>query len=71
MMITDLGVMNFANTEREMQLSALYPGVKFEDVQKEVGWPLRSAEKIEVMEPPAAEELRLIREEIDPTGMYR
>jgi glutaconate CoA-transferase, subunit B len=71
MMITDLGVMNFANTEREMQLSALYPGVKFEHVQKEVGWPLRSAEEIEVMEAPAAEELRLIREEIDPTGMYR
>lgn len=71
MMITDVAVLNFANPEREMQLSALYPGVKLEDVQKEVGWPLRSADKIAVIEAPAADELRLIREEIDPTGMYR
>ena len=54
-----------------MQLTALYPGVTREDVQAEVGWPLRLAEKIGEIAPPSNEELRLIREEIDPGGMYR
>ena len=71
MIITDMGLLNFANAEREMQLCALYPGVSADQVQAEVGWTLRSAPKIDSVEPPSAEELRLIREEIDPGGMYR
>lgn len=71
MIITDMGLLNFANAEREMQLCALYPGVSADQVQAEVGWTLRSAAKIDSVEPPSAEELRLIREEIDPGGMYR
>jgi glutaconate CoA-transferase, subunit B len=71
LVITDMGILNFDNVEREMQLGAFYPGVNANDVQAEVGWPLRAAEKIGEIEPPSAEELRLIREEIDPSGMYR
>jgi len=71
LVITDMGVLNFANPDREMQLSALYPGVVPDNVQAEVGWPLRLAEKIGEIAPPSNEELRLIREEIDPGGMYR
>jgi glutaconate CoA-transferase subunit B len=69
--ITDKAIFDFANAEREMQLSALYPGVSAGEVQAEVGWPLRSAEKIEEVAPPSGEELRLIRDEVDPKGMYR
>jgi glutaconate CoA-transferase, subunit B len=71
LMITDKAILNFDNPEREMQLSALYPGVTVNDVQAEVGWPLRLAEKIEQVTAPSAEDLRLIREELDPNGMYR
>ncbi|HEX2928588.1 MAG TPA: CoA-transferase [Candidatus Binatia bacterium] len=71
LVITDMGVLNFANPEREMQLSALYPGVTSDKVQAEVGWPLRVADKIDEIAAPSEEELRLIREEIDPNGMYR
>ena len=71
LVITDMGVLNFANPDREMQLSALYPGVAPDKVQAEVGWPLRLAEKIGEIAAPSTEELRLIREEIDPGGMYR
>src|SRR6266567_675811 len=65
LMITDKGILNFDNSQREMQLSALYPGVAVNDVQAEVGWPLRLAEKIEEVTAPSLEELRLIREELD------
>jgi glutaconate CoA-transferase, subunit B len=71
LMITDKGILNFDNPEREMQLSALYPGVAVNDVQAEVGWTLRLTEKIEEVTAPSLEELRLIREELDPKGMYR
>jgi len=71
LMITDKGILNFDNSQREMQLSALYPGVTIDEVKAEVGWPLRLAGKMEDVDPPSAEELRLIREELDPGAMYR
>src|SRR3989449_10716310 len=71
LMITDKGILNFDNSQREMQLSALYPGVTGKDVQTEVGWPLRVAESIQEADVPTNEELRLIQEELDPHGMYR
>ena len=69
--ITDKAVLNFANPEREMQLNALYPGVTAEDVQAEVGWPLRLAATIDGIPAPTSEELHLIRDEVDPAAMYR
>jgi glutaconate CoA-transferase subunit B len=71
LMITDKGILNFDNSQREMQLSALYPGVTVDEVKAEVGWSLRLAGKMEEVDPPSAEELRLIREELDPGAMYR
>ncbi len=71
MVITDKAVLNFANPEREMQLCALYPGVTAQDVQTEVAWPLRSTKELDVIAAPSAAELHLIRDEVDPKGMYR
>jgi glutaconate CoA-transferase subunit B len=71
LMITDKAILNFDNPEREMQLSELYPGVTLQAVQAEVGWPLRLAATIGETVPPTAEEIRLIRDEVDPQGMYR
>jgi glutaconate CoA-transferase subunit B len=71
LVITDKAILNFSNPEREMQLSELYPGVTVADVQAEVGWPLRLAETIKQTAAPTAEELHLIRDEVDPQGMYR
>lgn len=71
LVITDKAMLNFANPDREMQLSALYPGVTVNDVQAEVGWPLRRAGTIEEIAAPTNEELHLIRDEVDPHAMYR
>ncbi|HSE90296.1 MAG TPA: CoA-transferase [Candidatus Binatia bacterium] len=71
LVITDKAILNFANPQREMQLSELYPGITPKDVQAEVGWPLRLAATIGKTAAPTAEELRLIRDEVDPQGMYR
>jgi glutaconate CoA-transferase subunit B len=71
LVITDKAILNFDNPEREMQLSELYPGVTPKDVQAEVGWPLRKAATVGETAAPTTEELRLIRDEVDPQGMYR
>jgi glutaconate CoA-transferase subunit B len=71
LVITDKAILNFANPQREMQLSALYPDITAKDVQAEVGWPLRLAETVQETAAPTTEELRLIREEVDPHAMYR
>jgi glutaconate CoA-transferase subunit B len=71
LVITDKAILNFDNPQREMQLSELYPGVSANDVQAEVGWPLRVTETVGETAAPTAEELHLIRDEVDPQGMYR
>jgi glutaconate CoA-transferase subunit B len=71
LVITDRAILNFDNPQREMQLSELYPGTTAKDVQAEVGWRLRLAATIGETAAPTAEELRLIRDEVDPQGMYR
>jgi glutaconate CoA-transferase subunit B len=69
--ITDKALFTFDNPEREMTLVELAPGETVESVQAMVGWPLRMADELREMTPPSAEELTLIREQLDPQGLYR
>lgn len=71
LVITDLALFDFANPEREMQLVAVHPGVSVEQVRAEVAWELRLAPAVQATAAPSDEELRLMRAELDPEGMYR
>lgn len=68
--VTDLGVMGFHPETKEMMVVKLHPGVTFEEVQENTGFPLLRADRIEETDPPTAEQLRLLREEVDPHGTY-
>jgi glutaconate CoA-transferase subunit B len=67
--VTDMCLFTFDETG-EMVLTSLRSGVTVEQVQAEVNWPLKIAADVKVAEPPTAEELRLIREELDPKGSH-
>ncbi len=67
--ITDRCVLE-ADDRGELVLAALYPGVRVEDVRAAVGWPLGARETLRAIEPPSAEELRLLREVLDPERLY-
>ena len=41
-----------------------------EQVRESTGWDLKVADEVRETEPPTDEELRLIREELDPEGAY-
>ena len=69
--ITDKALFTFDNPEREMMLVELAPGQTVESVRAAVGWPLRVAGSLREMIPPTAEELAIVREQLDPQGLYR
>lgn len=67
--VTNLGILK-PNPDGEMILTALHPGCTFEQVQENTGWQLKQAEFLECTAPPNAEELHILREELDPQGIY-
>jgi glutaconate CoA-transferase subunit B len=67
--VTDLGIWHFDETG-EMRLDALHPGATIDDVRASVGWEPAVATSIATTPPPTEEELRLIRDELDPGGAY-
>lgn len=64
--ITNLGVYGFQEGEMVLQSYHADAGVTLEQVQAEVGWPIRLAEDLHPTPPPTAEELRVLRQEVDP-----
>jgi glutaconate CoA-transferase subunit B len=64
--ITDLAVMGFEEETRAMMIESLHPGVDVKKVQSETGFKLIVPAEIGRTEPPTAEELRFLREEVDP-----
>ncbi len=68
--VTDLGVLRFDSQTKEMYLATVHPNVTVNQVLANVGWDLRIAEDLKITEPPSEEELRILREELDPQGLY-
>lgn len=67
--VTNLGVFDFATDTRSMRVRSLHPGVALEDVQTKTGFPLVVEDEIPESRLPSNEELRLIREVFDPQGL--
>lgn len=66
--VSDLGVFDFATPDRTMRLASLHPGVTVEQVAEATGFALAVPDEVPYTRDPTAEELRLIREVIDPAG---
>jgi glutaconate CoA-transferase subunit B len=54
----------------EMVLTALHPGVTADQVRENTGWELKVADSLRSTPPPDPEELRILREDLDPQGIY-
>jgi glutaconate CoA-transferase subunit B len=61
--VTDLGMLE-PDADGEMILTALHPGRTVEQARANTGWPLKVAEHLRTTDPPSADELRLLREEL-------
>jgi glutaconate CoA-transferase subunit B len=67
--VTDLGLLEPDETG-ELTLTALHPGCTVEQARSNTGWDLRAAPAVRATAPPTERELRLLREELDPEGIY-
>ena len=64
--ITDLAVMGYDETTKRMQVRSLHPGVTLEQVRAATGFELGFLEPPAITSAPQDEELRILREEVDP-----
>lgn len=60
--ITDLGILKPAAGTQELTLVQRYDGVAVEAIVAATGWPLKVADRVEVVAPPTATELKLLRD---------
>ncbi|MGW1075904.1 CoA-transferase subunit beta [Streptomyces sp. NPDC002537] len=67
--VTDLAVLDFATPDRSMRVRSLHPGVTPEELGAATGFPLDVPDGTPVTRAPTAEELRLLREVLDPDGL--
>jgi glutaconate CoA-transferase subunit B len=67
--VTDLGIHRFTESG-EMRLESVHPGATLDEVRATMGWEPLVADPLPTTAAPTAEELRLIREELDPQGAY-
>jgi glutaconate CoA-transferase subunit B len=68
--VTDLATYGFEGSTGEMTLRTLHPGVSIDDVRASMGWEPSIAGDLGETPAPSGTELRLIREELDPGGVY-
>jgi len=69
--VTSLGTLGYHPETLRMQLLALNPGVTVEQVRANTGFDLSVADPLGSNAAPTAEELRILREQVDPEGLYR
>lgn len=67
--VTDLCILE-PDENGELIVTALHPGASLEQARENTGWDLRAVPKPRQTEPPTAEELAILRNELDPQGIY-
>lgn len=67
--VTSKALYGFDEATRRMKLVGVLQGLTAREVLDEMEFEPHVADRVEVLEPPTAEELRILREEVDPAGM--
>lgn len=68
--ITELGMLSRSAPGEELALSGVHRGVDPADVVAATGWNLTVSDQLTTIPTPSVEELRLLREEVDPNRIY-
>jgi len=63
--VTNLGVMKFDESTKAMYLAEYYPGITIDQIIENTGFTIDVSQAVEAA-PPTLEELRILREEVDP-----
>jgi acyl CoA:acetate/3-ketoacid CoA transferase beta subunit len=68
--ITDKAILDFDPESKRMRLVSIHPGITLEDVLANMNFQPVVPDHLPITELPTAEQVWLIRHEIDPEGMY-
>jgi glutaconate CoA-transferase subunit B len=64
--ITNMAVMGFDSETKRMRVESIHKGFSFDEVQENTGFELLKAPEVIETPEPTADELRILREEVDP-----
>jgi len=66
--VTNLAVLDFATADHAMRIASVHPGVTVDEVQAATGFTLAVPDDVPATRQPTDEELKLLREVLDPKG---
>ena len=67
LVVSNLGVFDFPTPQRTMRLRSVHPGVTVEEIREATAFDVVVPEEVPTSRLPTREELRLLREVLDPT----
>ncbi len=67
--VTNLAVLDFATPDHRMRLRSVHPGVSVDEVTAATGFELVIPDEVPETRSPTDEELRIIRDVLDPRGL--
>jgi glutaconate CoA-transferase subunit B len=67
--VTNLGILE-PDENGELVLAALHPGATVAEARANTGWELKISPALRITSPPTVDELRMLRDELDPQGIY-
>jgi glutaconate CoA-transferase subunit B len=68
--ITDIAIMGFDEKTKQMKLISVHPNHTVEEVKEKTGFNLIIPDNVATTEPPTVEEIKILREKVDPTGFF-
>jgi len=69
--ITNKAILRFDKDTKEAYLFSYHPGSSVDEVASLTPWDLKVADDVHETEPPREEEIRVLREVLDPHGMIK
>ena len=68
-LITNLAVLTKEEEGRPFRIASVHPGITVNDVVNNTGFELEVAKDVPETEKPTKEQIRILREQVDPYGM--
>jgi glutaconate CoA-transferase subunit B len=68
--ISSMGVLRFHPKTKEIFVESLHPGVTIDMIKEETAWDLKIADNVEHTPEPSVEQVRILRESLDPEGLF-
>ena len=69
--ITNLAYLDFDEKSKRMRVRSIHPGYDIDEVKNSTGFDLVVSDDLKDTKPPTVDELRLLREDVDPLGIRK